>query len=98
MAKPGYALMKGGRIYTLKPTAPDPLTRGKPRFAWQGYCDGVPCGFFKTKADFEAFVDREPEYLGLIGPHASAVSRAETWSTYEGHQILQALVNQRRIP
>lgn len=81
-----HALMKGGRIYTLKP-----LLRGTlPGFRFIGFCDGQRCGFFKTKKEFEAFVRSEPGAAPL-GPHADATFRAEAFSTYEGKRLLQKL-------
>jgi hypothetical protein len=89
------ALQKGGRIYTLKPFRDlDPLTGRlrKSGHKWIGYCDGEPCGRFKTRAEFEQFVGREPD-LTPRGPHADATERAATWSTYDGSVLLQRLTD-----
>lgn len=86
-----YALMKGGRIYTLQPLKKDrdcPLSRSG--FRYIAYCDGARCGVFKTKKAFEEFVAREPDFESR-GPFATATSRAVTWSQFEGKQILQRL-------
>lgn len=96
-----YALMKGGRIYTAQPLfsqyardkKDSPLYRLGFRF--KGFCDGAPCGFFKRKKDFEAFVEREPDCVPL-GPHADATFRAELWSTWEGKRLLQKLDEQQQ--
>lgn len=81
-----YALMKGGRIYTLRPLPSGSVTG----FKWMGFCDGNRCGFFKTKKDFEQFVASEPE-AGPLGPHADATFKAEAWSTYDGAKLLRQL-------
>src|ERR1700694_4046931 len=80
-----YALMHGGRIYTLLPC------KHMPGFKWIGFCDGQRCGFFKTKRDFERVVEDEADTMGPLGPHASATFEAETWSNYDGNKILKAI-------
>lgn len=87
-----YALMQGGRIYTLNPVKHYP---GEPKspFHWRGYCDGDPCGFFKTKKDFEEFVKHEPAIFPEHTPQARASMRAQTLSTFEGNQILHKLTD-----
>jgi hypothetical protein len=87
MADKVYAFMRGAAIYTLKP---NPLRRREdPQRAYRflGFCDGQPIGFFRTKAEFEAFVDLEPAPVPL-GPYGEATLRAIAWSTYEGTRML----------
>ena len=89
------ALMKGGRIYTLtayKEIGPDFQLRPHPHFRWKGYCDGQPCGLFRTKREFEFFVECEPESPPFDEDCVPAM-RAETWSTWEGNQILHKIID-----
>jgi hypothetical protein len=87
-----YALMHHGRIYTLNQ---NPLPHNRKLFRWIGYCDGDRIGFFKTKADFEKFVECEPARAPL-GPHAEETFRAEAMSTFEGRQALNKLADEAR--
>lgn len=94
MSKQCYALMNHGRIYTLQPYR-DPFGK-RTEFKWVGFCDGDRCGFFKTKADFERFVEYQPAPSPL-GPHAEATFRAEARSTFEGTQALNMLRDRRLV-
>lgn len=85
-----YALMQGGRIYTLQKLTAEGQRDNSP-FRWIGYCDGQRCGLFKTKADFERFVQAEPAVFAPTHAQAAAAFRAETWGHYDGAKVLQWL-------
>ncbi len=87
-----HALMRGDTIYSLKPYR-DPW--GRKDFKWQGFKDGKPWKFFKTKADFERDVGLEP--LGPPpGPHALDTRMAEFLSTHKGNEMLDMLSDRKR--
>lgn len=79
------AILRNNVMYTLRPAFPN---AGK--FKWHGYIDGEPWRFFRTKKDFKAAILMEPSPPPM-GPHTSAVFRAEFWSTHEGNEILRKL-------
>lgn len=85
-----YALMQGGRIYTLVPInrRDDPLF--KCGFRWWGFMDGQRISCFKTKKDFETFVQAEPNDFPN-GPHAAATMNAICRSEWEGRQELKTM-------
>lgn len=87
-----YAFMRGGRIYTIMPLPKDPITGRKPFFKYRGYMDGVPCGAFRSKKEFEAFVESEPnEFLDTKQEHVRASLEAQCKSENEGRWILKRL-------
>lgn len=89
------ALMKGGRIYTLEPYKyldHNFELSSHPHFRWKGYCDGQPCGLFRTKRDFELFVECEPDSPPFNEACIPAI-RAEAASTWEGNQLLHKLID-----
>ncbi len=84
-----FALMKGGRIYTLNPYYREKYENT--RWKYIGYCDGQRCGAFVSKKEFEAFVDREPD-LPPMSQSFQVVSRACMWSEFDGSSILQKII------
>lgn len=99
--KAPYCLQHAGNLWTLEPRPGDldPVTGRwrKSCFKWQGYCDGTPCGVFKTKFDFEQFVSGQ-RYDEPRGPYAAAVSRAESWANYEARKALAAFYPDGTLP
>jgi hypothetical protein len=75
--------------YTLKPAL------DLPHCNWIGFCDGERCGAFRTKKEFEDFVDLQPE-LPSIGSRFRDASRAEWESTMEGEIILNQICKKAR--
>jgi hypothetical protein len=86
------AYRKGGHVYTLEPcVSPDMRSCG---FKHVGYRDGERCGFFKTRKDFEEFVEHDPVILPPLGPHAEATFKAQTWANMEATIMLEKLIQQ----
>lgn len=63
-----------------------------PRLLRKGYCDGQPCGLFRTKREFELFVECEPNSPPFNEACIPAI-RAEAASTWEGNQLLHKLID-----
>jgi hypothetical protein len=83
--------MRGGCIYTAEPIN-HKWTEGRLKgFRYRGYCDGQPCGFFETKAAFEAFVACQPEFTAIC--HNTDAYVAQSMSEWDGLEILAKLCN-----
>lgn len=90
-----YAIMRGHTTYSLRPWK-DPWGRKTP-FRYQGFCDGQACGLFRTKADFEAFVNADTPPPVADHPQAKAAHAVEARAALEGHQLLQKLRLMQKI-
>jgi hypothetical protein len=85
--------MKGGRIYTLQPYQildGHFVWKRHPHFKWKGFCDGSTCGLFRTKKEFEEFVDLEPD-AAPYDPACNTAFTEERYQAWKGHEILHAL-------
>lgn len=102
MAHKIEALTKGGRVYTLMSAAPDPIT-GRRDFKYIGLRDGWRWRAFKSKKEWAAAVDMEPDFFPLT-PVVSQQQRdamdAQFLSEYAGDRLLgelsRAIARQRR--
>jgi hypothetical protein len=89
---PAYAFLGAdGAIYTIRLHYIDHFRKIKdpdgPKY--MGYRDGQPCGLFRSKKEFEAFVERQRP-AGPRGPYAMAADRAEGFCTLELSRKLEA--------
>ena len=83
-----YALMKGGRTYTVINA-----WNHKP-FRYIAFCDGNRCGAFRSKKAFEEFVANEPDFEQFDkGPQIKAAKDAEMWANFEARSILQRITD-----
>ena len=90
-----FAIMRGHTTYSLRPWK-DPWGRKTP-FRYQGFCDGQPCGLFRTKADFEAFVNADTPPPVADHPQAKAAHAVEARAALEGNHLLQKLRMMRKL-
>jgi hypothetical protein len=88
------ATSKAGRVYTLEPYrhldyASMQYVRHR-HLKWKGLCDGQICGLFRTRKEWEQFVEMEPDAPQVTEAQYHAMR--ETFSTWKGHQILHAFI------
>lgn len=92
MATKTYALSKGGHVYTMHPYRGDKI----PGCRWKyiGFKDGQRWGAFVSKKEFEAAVDREPDFIAApeFSEHYVNVLHAEMLSTWKGGELLDNIV------
>ena len=96
------AKTKSGRVYTLEPYYElDGHYQRKrhPHLRWKGFCDGQSTGLYRTREEWEHFVDGEP-IDPIVTEDQYYAMREESFSTWKGNQILHSLLdnlNRRKV-